>query len=65
MASISFLPVVIVVFLLTVAVALFLAYRYFCHDKGDYRLSGEVTPWEEPVDPDFTKSSSEKKEYFI
>ncbi|KAM4737014.1 uncharacterized protein FYW61_004626 [Anableps anableps] len=59
------IAVVIVVILLTVAVIAFLLYRYLCHNKGDYRTTGELAPGED-LDEDFSnQAASEKKEYFI
>ncbi|KAI1897063.1 hypothetical protein AGOR_G00079260 [Albula goreensis] len=53
--------VVIALVLLTMAGLGFLLYRYLCHNKGDYRTTGEPVPGEEddPADPE------DKKEYFI
>ncbi|MEQ2306496.1 hypothetical protein AMECASPLE_008841 [Ameca splendens] len=61
----TLIAVVIVLILVTVAVLAFLLYRYLCHNKGDYRTTGEVAPGEDP-DEDFSnQAESEKKEYFI
>lgn len=57
--------VVIVLILLTVAVLGFLLYRYLCHNKGDYRTTGEPAPGEDPDDEYSNQAGSEKKEYFI
>ncbi|XP_071388402.1 small cell adhesion glycoprotein-like [Centroberyx affinis] len=57
--------VVIVLVLLTVAVLGFLLYRYLCHNKGDYRTTGEPAPGEDPDDDCNDRATSEKKEYFI
>ncbi|KAG7472020.1 hypothetical protein MATL_G00104020 [Megalops atlanticus] len=53
--------VVITLVLLTMVGLGFLLYRYLCHNKGDYRTTGEPAPGEdeEPTDPE------DKKEYFI
>lgn len=56
--------VVIAIILVTVAVLCFLLYRYFCHNKGDYRTTGELAPGEDP-DEEHNQAESEKKEYFI
>ncbi|TNN57213.1 Bridging integrator 2 [Liparis tanakae] len=56
--------VVIVLILLTVAALGFLLYRYLCHNKGDYRTTGEPAPGEDP-DEQNNQAMSEKKEYFI
>lgn len=56
---------VIVLILLTVAVLGFLLYRYLCHNKGDYRTTGELAPGQDP-DEDFSNQTADgKKEYFI
>ncbi|XP_015236560.1 PREDICTED: small cell adhesion glycoprotein isoform X1 [Cyprinodon variegatus] len=61
----ALIAVVIVIILLTFAVFAFLLYRYLCHNKGDYRTTGELAPGEDP-DEDFgNQAASEKKEYFI
>lgn len=57
--------VVIVLILLTVAVLGFLLYRYLCHNKGDYRTTGELAPGEDPDEEFNDQTVSEKKEYFI
>ncbi|XP_068453296.1 small cell adhesion glycoprotein-like [Clinocottus analis] len=57
--------VVIVLILLTVAALGFLLYRYLCHNKGDYRTTGEPAPGEDPDDEQNNQDVSEKKEYFI
>lgn len=57
--------VVIVLILLTVAALGFLLYRYLCHNKGDYRTTGEPAPGEDPDDEQNNQAVSEKKEYFI
>lgn len=56
---------VIVLILLTVAALGFLLYRYLCHNKGDYRTTGELAPGEDPDEEYSNKATSEKKEYFI
>lgn len=60
------IAVVIVLILLTVAGLAFLLYRYLCHNKGDYRTTGELAPGEDP-DEEYNSNQavSEKKEYFI
>lgn len=58
------IAVVIVLILLTVAALGFLLYRYLCHNKGDYRTTGEVALGEDP-DEYSNQAMSEKKEYFI
>ncbi|KAG7221709.1 hypothetical protein INR49_000076 [Caranx melampygus] len=64
-ADSAVIAVVIVLILVTVAVLGFLLYRYLCHNKGDYRTTGELAPGEDP-DEEFTnQEASEKKEYFI
>lgn len=55
---------VIVLILLTLAALAFLLYRYLCHNKGDYRTTGELAPGEDP-DEHTNQATSEKKEYFI
>ncbi|XP_028438788.1 cell adhesion molecule 2-like isoform X1 [Perca flavescens] len=57
--------VVIVLILLTVAALGFLLYRYLCHNKGDYRTTGEAAPGDDPDDEYNNQAASEKKEYFI
>uniref|UniRef100_A0A6Q2XUG7 Uncharacterized protein n=1 Tax=Esox lucius TaxID=8010 RepID=A0A6Q2XUG7_ESOLU len=57
--------VVIVVVLLTLGVLGFLLYRYFCHNKGAYRTTGEPAPGEDPDQAHSDTSTEEKKEYFI
>lgn len=75
-SSTSFLPfatsklslcflVVIVLILLTVAALGVLLYRYLCHNKGDYRTTGELAPGEDPEEDNSNRDVSEKKEYFI
>lgn len=57
--------VVVVLILLTVAAFGFLLYRYLCHNKGDYRTTGETAPGEDPDDEQNNQAANEKKEYFI
>ncbi|XP_040007764.1 cell adhesion molecule 2-like isoform X1 [Xiphias gladius] len=57
--------VVIVLILVTVAALGFLLYRYLCHNKGDYRTTGELAPGEDPDEEYNNQAASEKKEYFI
>uniref|UniRef100_A0A1A7WV07 Uncharacterized protein n=2 Tax=Iconisemion striatum TaxID=60296 RepID=A0A1A7WV07_9TELE len=57
--------VVVVVILLTVGVLGFLLYRYLCHNKGDYRTTGELAPGEDADEDDSNQTATEKKEYFI
>ncbi|XP_032376318.1 cell adhesion molecule 2 isoform X2 [Etheostoma spectabile] len=59
------IAVVIVLILLTVAALGFLLYRYLCHNKGDYRTTGEPAPGDDPDDEYNNQAASEKKEYFI
>uniref|UniRef100_A0A1A8IDC2 Uncharacterized protein n=1 Tax=Nothobranchius kuhntae TaxID=321403 RepID=A0A1A8IDC2_NOTKU len=59
------IAVVVVVILLTVAVLGFLLYRYLCHNKGDYRTTGELAPGEDGDEDDGNQTATEKKEYFI
>ncbi|KAM9343896.1 uncharacterized protein KZ484_016270 [Pholidichthys leucotaenia] len=59
------IAVVIVLILLTVAVLGFLLYRYLCHNKGDYRTTGEPAPGEVLDDDCRTQSTEDTKEYFI
>ncbi|XP_071333295.1 small cell adhesion glycoprotein-like isoform X2 [Trachinotus anak] len=59
------IAVVIVLILVTVAVLGFLLYRYLCHNKGDYRTTGELAPGEDPDEEYSNQAASEKKEYFI
>uniref|UniRef100_A0A7N8XBM9 Si:ch211-210c8.7 n=1 Tax=Mastacembelus armatus TaxID=205130 RepID=A0A7N8XBM9_9TELE len=59
------IAVVIVLILLTVAALGILLYRYFCHNKGDYRTTGELAPGEDPDEDYNNQAVSEKKEYFI
>lgn len=58
-------PVVIVLTVLTVVALGFLLYRYLCHNKGDYRTTGELAPGEDPDEDYSNQAMSEKKEYFI
>lgn len=60
-----FLPVVISIVVLTLAVLAFLLYRYLCHNKGAYRTTGELAPGEDPDEGDADQDTSGKKEYFI
>lgn len=60
-----FVSVVIILILLTVAVVGFLLYRYLCHNKGDYRTTGELAPGEDLDEDDGNQAAGEKKEYFI
>uniref|UniRef100_UPI0037E953A6 small cell adhesion glycoprotein-like n=1 Tax=Semicossyphus pulcher TaxID=241346 RepID=UPI0037E953A6 len=59
------IAVVIALILLTVAALAFLLYRYLCHNKGDYRTTGELAPGEDPDEEYSNQAVSEKKEYFI
>ncbi|XP_078025947.1 uncharacterized protein LOC144464131 [Epinephelus lanceolatus] len=59
------IAVVVVLILLTIAVLGFLLYRYLCHNKGDYRTTGEPAPGEDPEEEYNNQAASEKKEYFI
>ncbi|XP_061590707.1 cell adhesion molecule 2-like isoform X2 [Cololabis saira] len=59
------IAVVIVLILLTVAALSFLLYRYLCHNKGDYRTTGELAPGEDPDEENSSREANEKKEYFI
>lgn len=61
----TIITVVIVVILLTVVVLGFLLYRYLCHNKGDYRTTGELAPGEDFEEELHSKPAKEKKEYFI
>ncbi|ROL43168.1 Bridging integrator 2 [Anabarilius grahami] len=58
--------VVIALILVTLALGVFLLYRYLCHSKGVYRTAGEPAPG---VDPEQvyndTTVTDNKKEYFI
>lgn len=56
---------VIVLILLTLAALGILLYRYLCHNKGDYRTTGELAPGEDPEADYSNQDVSEKKEYFI
>nr|XP_061781534.1 small cell adhesion glycoprotein-like isoform X2 [Nerophis lumbriciformis]XP_061781547.1 small cell adhesion glycoprotein-like isoform X2 [Nerophis lumbriciformis] len=60
------IAVVVTLILLTVVMLGFLLYRYMCHNKGDYRTTGEPAPGED-LDEDHRpqEAASEKKEYFI
>ncbi|XP_054465611.1 uncharacterized protein LOC129100107 [Anoplopoma fimbria] len=64
-SSDTVVAVVIVLILMTVAALGFLLYRYLCHNKGDYRTTGEPAPGEDPDDEHNNQAVSEKKEYFI
>ncbi|KAL1020699.1 hypothetical protein UPYG_G00003510 [Umbra pygmaea] len=57
--------VVIGVVLVTLAALAFILYRYFCHDMGAYRTTGEHAPGEEPDQGNTDSGTEEKKEYFI
>ncbi|CAK6963764.1 cell adhesion molecule 2-like isoform X1 [Scomber scombrus] len=59
------IAVVIVLILLTVLILGALLYRYLCHNKGDYRTTGELAPGEDPDEEYSNQAASEKKEYFI
>ncbi|KAM7405170.1 hypothetical protein PAMP_012454 [Pampus punctatissimus] len=59
------IAVVIVLILLTVVVLGALLYRYLCHNKGDYRTTGELAPGEDPDEEYTNQAAAEKKEYFI
>lgn len=56
---------VIVLILLTVATLCFLLYWYLCHNKGDYRTTGELAPGEDPDEENSNQDLGQKKEYFI
>lgn len=60
-----FVLVVIVLILLTVVVVGFLLYCYLCHNKGDYRTTGELAPGEDLDEDVGNQAAGEKKEYFI
>jgi len=60
-----YFTVVIVLIVLTVAALAFFLYRYLCHNKGDYRTTGELAPGEDPDEESGNQAASEKKEYFI
>ncbi|AWP10183.1 putative small cell adhesion glycoprotein [Scophthalmus maximus] len=64
-AESAVVAVVVVLILVTVAVLAFLLYRYLCHNKGDYRTTGELAPGEDPDEEHSNQAASEKKEYFI
>ncbi|XP_077946173.1 uncharacterized protein LOC144388446 isoform X1 [Gasterosteus aculeatus] len=64
-SSEAVVAVVVVLILLTVAAFGFLLYRYLCHNKGDYRTTGEPAPGEDPDDEQNNQAANEKKEYFI
>uniref|UniRef100_A0A8D3BGW2 Si:ch211-210c8.7 n=1 Tax=Scophthalmus maximus TaxID=52904 RepID=A0A8D3BGW2_SCOMX len=64
-ADTTVIQVVVVLILVTVAVLAFLLYRYLCHNKGDYRTTGELAPGEDPDEEHSNQAASEKKEYFI
>jgi len=58
--------VVIALVLLTFVGVAFLLYRYLCHNKGDYRTTGELAPGEDrDLEQQSRSGSEEKKEYFI
>lgn len=57
--------VVIVLVLLTLASLGFFLYRYLCHNKGDYRTTGELAPGDDPDLDHREPVGGEKKEYFI
>lgn len=57
--------VVVVLVVLTVLGLGFLLYRYLCHNKGDYRTTGELAPGEDPDEDCKVQATVEKKEYFI
>uniref|UniRef100_A0A8C8A0T9 Si:ch211-210c8.7 n=1 Tax=Oryzias sinensis TaxID=183150 RepID=A0A8C8A0T9_9TELE len=60
----SVVTVVVVVILVTLVVFGVLLYRYLCHNKGDYRTTGELAPGDDP-DESSNQTAGEKKEYFI
>ncbi|KAL6119505.1 uncharacterized protein ACO6RY_04059 [Pungitius sinensis] len=64
-SSEAVVAVVVVLILLTVAAVGFLLYRYLCHNKGDYRTTGEPAPGEDPDDEQNNQAVNGKKEYFI
>uniref|UniRef100_A0A8C4GSY3 Si:ch211-210c8.7 n=1 Tax=Dicentrarchus labrax TaxID=13489 RepID=A0A8C4GSY3_DICLA len=64
-ADTTMIQVVIVLILLTIAALGILLYRYLCHNKGDYRTTGELAPGEDPDEEYSNQAMSEKKEYFI
>lgn len=55
---------VITLILLTLVALAILLYRYLCHNKGDYRTTGELAPGEDDEDYN-NQAPNEKKEYFI
>nr|XP_057907713.1 small cell adhesion glycoprotein-like [Doryrhamphus excisus] len=63
--------VVVTLILLTVVMLAFLLYCYMCHNKGDYRTTGEPAPGQDPDDDDDEdgerrpQAAGAKKEYFI
>ncbi|XP_038577890.1 cell adhesion molecule 2-like isoform X2 [Micropterus salmoides] len=59
------IAVVVALILMTIAGLAFLLYRYLCHNKGDYRTTGELAPGEDPDEEYSNQAVSEKKEYFI
>ncbi|KAM8864509.1 uncharacterized protein AB9W97_018790 [Spinachia spinachia] len=64
-SSEAVVAVVVVFILLTLAALGFLLYRYLCHNKGDYRTTGEPAPGEDPDDEQNNQAVNGKKEYFI
>lgn len=59
------IAVVVLLVLVTLAAAAFLLYRYFCHNKGAYRTTGEPAPGEDPDQVYNDTVAPIKKEYYI
>lgn len=63
--SLNLFVVVVLLVLVTLAAAAFLLYRYFCHNKGAYRTTGEPAPGEDPDQVYNDTVAPIKKEYYI
>ncbi|XP_068509421.1 small cell adhesion glycoprotein-like [Syngnathus scovelli] len=59
------IAVVSTLIVLTLVLLAVLVYHYMCHNKGDYRTTGEQAPGEDPDEDPASQAASEKKEYFI
>ncbi|XP_051915552.1 small cell adhesion glycoprotein-like isoform X2 [Hippocampus zosterae] len=59
------IAVVVTLIVLTVILLSVLLYHYMCHNKGDYRTTGELAPGEDLDEDSGNQTVGEKKEYFI
>ncbi|XP_061541613.1 small cell adhesion glycoprotein-like [Phycodurus eques] len=59
------IAVVVTLIVVTVVLLGILLYHYMCHNKGDYRTTGELAPGDDPDEDRGNQAAGEKKEYFI